>query len=447
MKLIILFICCFLFSINASALSSYADIVEITMPSVVNISTEKVVVEDNENLNNVMINPELDSREALGSGFFIRDDGHILTNAHVINGAKKIKVITNDDKIYEASIIGIDKSSDLAVLKISPSNTDEKFKPAIFGNADKARIGDIVLTMGNPYGLGVSVSQGIISAKSRSIGLSEQQYIQTDAAINQGNSGGPMFNIDGEVIGVNSAIFKTTGATGVGFSLPSNIANWISTQLIKNGKVKRGWTGFSVGYGSDKYTGKDGFVVTEINEASNAYKEGLRVGDIITAYNDIPSTNLSNFMSFVEQMDIDQALRLKTTSFGEEIRHIIRIQEMPIDELKNVTNKALQESNKLVEANADDDIFYISELGISVREANPKGLLIVKIDRFSPLKEKGITKGDVILEVDQSDLYSVDNLLDNIRNAIVDEYRPLSMLIQSSNGTFYATIEMVVEND
>lgn len=448
MRTIVLFTCCLFVSFRALALSSYADIVETIMPSVVNISTEKMVIENDENLDNLMVNPELDSRESLGSGFFIRNDGHILTNAHVINSAKKISVITNDDKIYDAKIIGIDKSSDLAVIKITPQDEiKDSFKPVIFGNADKSRIGDIVLTVGNPYGLGVSVSQGIISAKSRNIGLGEQQYIQTDAAINQGNSGGPMFNIDGEVIGVNSAIFKTNGASGVGFSLPSNIANWVSEQLIKNGKVKRGWTGFNVGYGIDKYTGKEGFMVTEIKEDSNAYKEGLRVGDIIIAYNDISSTNLANFTSFTEMMDVGQPLRLKTLSFGEEIRYVVHIQEMPLDELKNITNKALQENNKLVVANAADDVFYISELGIHVRETTPKGLLIVKIDRFSPLKEKGVIKGDIILEADRSDLYSVENLLDNIRNAVVDEYRPLSLLIQSSNNTFYATAELVVEND
>ena len=447
MRFLFCFVFCLFFSIDAMAFHTFADLVEKLMPSVVNISTEKVVLENDEQLDNVMINPSFAARENLGSGFFIKKDGTILTNAHVIKGAKKITITTNDNNSYEAKVIGIDKPSDLAVLKISNIDDKVSFIPVTFGNADNARIGDIVLTFGNPYGLGASVSQGIISAKSRNIGLNEQQYLQTDASINEGNSGGPMFNVDGEVIGVNSAIFKQHGASGVGFSLPSNIANWVANQIINNGSVKRGWLGMSVSYGIDKYTGKEGLVVTEINENSNSYKEGIRVGDIIIAYNDNPAGDIASFLSFVEKMDVDQALRLKTISFGEEIRHVVRIQEMPRDELKNVTNIALKESTLNAIKTIDEDAFYISELGITVKEASPRGLLIIKIDKLSSLKSKGINNGDVILEADRGDIYSVDNLLDSIRNAMVDDFRPISLLIQGINDTFYASVELAVEND
>ena len=339
----LLFTIILLFSQNAFSMQSYADLVETLMPSVVNISTEKASMES-EDIDNVMVNPKFSERESLGSGFFIRDDGHILTNAHVIKGAKKISVITDNNKSFEAKIVGIDTTSDLAVLKIEGKDKKNSFTPVVFGNANEARIGDIVLTFGNPFGLGVSVSMGIISAKSRNIGLGEQQYLQTDAAINQGNSGGPMFNTDGEVIGVNSAIFTMEGASGVGFSLPSNIANWISSQLIEKGKVKRGWIGMTVSNGIDRFTEKPGFVITEIDENSNAYKEGLRVGDVIVAYNDKVADDLAEFNHFTETMDIGQALRLKILSYGEEIRTVVRIQEMPESELKDVTNKALEES-------------------------------------------------------------------------------------------------------
>ncbi len=438
---------CLLFLPNkVLGMTSYADLVDELMPTVVNISTIRETVSDNEDIDNVMLNPLLDGREALGSGFFVRDNGHILTNNHVIKGAQKITVITNSNKEYEAKVVGVDSVSDLAILKITPKD-NETFKIVKFGNADESRIGDIVLTFGNPFGLGVSVSQGIISAKSRNIGISEQQYIQTDAAINQGNSGGPMFNIDGEVIGVNSAIFTTKGASGVGFSLPSNTANWIANQLIETGKVKRGWLGLSVSNGIDQYTGGSGFVITEINEESNAYKEGLRVGDIITAYNDTKATDLNEFNRFTETMDVGQALHLKILSYGEEMRLVIRIQEMPNDALKNVTNKALEETNLRDITKDDGDAYYVSEFGITVREADPRGLMILKIDRRSLLKGKGISEGDIILEADRSDIYSVDNLLENIRNSIVDDYRPISLLIQTVDNTFYATVELVAEND
>lgn len=452
MRFSFILISCLLLSFQAKALDSYADLVEELMPSVVNISTEKTVIDTKEsNMDNVMIDPMLQGREALGSGFFIRSDGYILTNYHVIEGAKKITVLTNDNKSFEASIVGIDKPSDLAVLKVDNKTEDKDnplvFKSVIFGDAEQARIGDKILTFGNPYGLGVSVSSGIISAKSRNIGLGEQQYLQTDASINRGNSGGPMFNLNGEVIGVNAAIFTVHGASGVGFSLPSNIANWISSQIIETGKVRRGWLGFEIAYGFDKYTDKSGFVITAIDEESSAYKEGLRVGEIIIAYNDKPATDVSDFQRFTETMEPGQTLRLKTLSYGEEIRNVIRIQEMPEKELKNITNKALSESRKYYHEGNNEDVVYISELKIAVKEASPRGLAIVKIESQSPLQEKGISVGDIILEADRSEIYSAENLLESIRYAVFDDYRPLTLFIQGLDNTFYSTIELAREND
>lgn len=452
MRFSFILISCLLLSFQAKALDSYADLVEELMPSVVNISTEKTVIDTKEsNMDNVMIDPMLQGREALGSGFFIRSDGYILTNYHVIEGAKKITVLTNDNKSFEASIVGIDKPSDLAVLKVNNKTEDKDnplvFKSVIFGDAEQARIGDKILAFGNPYGLGVSVSSGIISAKSRNIGLGEQQYLQTDASINRGNSGGPMFNLNGEVIGVNAAIFTVHGASGVGFSLPSNIANWISAQIIETGKVRRGWLGFEIAYGFDKYTDKSGFVITAIDEESSAYKEGLRVGEIIIAYNDKPATDVSDFQRFTETMEPGQTLRLKTLSYGEEIRNVIRIQEMPEKELKNITNKALSESRKYYHEGNNEDVVYISELKIAVKEASPRGLAIVKIESQSPLQEKGISVGDIILEADRSEIYSAENLLESIRYAVFDDYRPLTLFIQGLDNTFYSTIELAREND
>ena len=256
-----------------------------------------------------------------------------------------------------------------------------------------------------------------------------------------------MFNTDGEVIGVNAAIFTARGASGVGFSLPSNIANWVSGQLITNGKVRRGWLGITVSNGIDRYTDKPGFVITEISEASSAFKEGFRAGYIIIAYNDKPATDIAEFKRFTETMEPGQALRLKTLSFGEEIRNVVRIQEMPAEELKDVTNRALSESSKYYHQSADKDVFYISELKIAVKEANPRGLIITGIESKSPLYGKGIKEGDIILEADRTDIFSADNLLDNIRNAIIDDFRPISLLIQGIDNTFYSTIELAPEND
>lgn len=443
---VIAFLGLFLPQIVQAEVLSYADLVEEVMPTVVNISTEKEVVEtDDKEIDNLMIEPELKGRESLGSGFFISKDGHILTNYHVIKGAKKISVITNDGKAYNAKSVGVDTRSDLAVLKI---NKDEApFKAVQFGNADEARIGDIILAFGNPYGLGISVSSGIISAKSRNIGFSGLSYLQTDAAINQGNSGGPMFNLKGEVIGVNSAIFALQGATGVGFSLPSNIAVWVSRQLMDSGKVKRGWLGLSVANGIDSYTEQSGFVITEINEESNAYKEGLRVGDIITKYNDTEAHDLDAFYRFAEMLEPGQTLRLKTLSFGEEIRNVIRIQEMPAEILNTAANKALIESTKNKYKDDDASVSYLPNLNIAVKEATPRGLMIVKLEKKSLLYGKGIKEGDIILEADRNDIYTIDNLQDNIQDALLDGGRPISLLIQGTQNTFYATFEPEVRDD
>jgi len=432
----------------AFAMESYADLVEDVMPSVVNIFTEKEAVEDTENIDNVMLNPNLKGRESLGSGFFIRNDGYILTNYHVIKDAKIISVMTNGGDIYDAKIIGTDTISDLVVLKIdSKKDKETHFKSVVFGNPQEARIGDKVLTFGNPYGLGISVSEGIISAKSRNIDMGEQQYIQTDAAINQGNSGGPMFNLDGEVIGINTAMFSENGGQGIGFALPADIANWVSSQLMESGVVHRGWLGMNVSNGIDRYTDKSGFVITEIDEESNAYREGLRVGDVILKYNDTIAKDLNAFKHFTETMKPGQRLRLTTSTLGEEIKSVILIQEMPLQALKKVTNKALEEQRKYLHQSLDKDVFYISELKIAVKESSPRGLIIVKLERKSPLFGKGIKEGDIILEADREDIYSAENLLDTLRNSASDDFRPISLLIQGLDTAFYATVEIEPEDD
>jgi len=446
MSYLILLLVTFLFSFPAVASESYADLVEKIIPSVVNVSTETESNVSEENIDDITINQSLKGRESLGSGFFIRRDGYILTNNHVIKEAKKINITTVQGKVYEAKLIGADTPSDLAILKIDEED-NSLITPVVFGDAEAARVGDVVLTFGNPYGLGISVSQGIISAKSRTIGLGEQQYIQTDAAINQGNSGGPMFNLEGEVIGVNSAIFMAQGTTGVGFSLPSNMANWIANQIIDKGKVRRGWIGIEVSFGIDRYTDKSGFVITEINENSHAFKEGLRVGDIIISYNDKIAQDVNAFRIFVETMNPGQALRLKIISSGEEMRHVIRVQDIPADILKSATNKALSESRQFSYQENDNNVVYISELYVAVQEVMPRGLAIVKIEKKSPFYDKGVKVGDVILEADQMDIYSPDNLLESIRNALVDGERSISMLIQGIDNSFYVNVTPVNEND
>ena len=237
-KIFLLSFIIFNFSISAygnDAPASFADLAEKLMPSVVNISTTQTVVTNTnpfpfefppgspfEDMFREFGTPQTRKASALGSGFIIDKKGIVITNNHVIKGADDIIVSVNGDKEYKAKIVGADPLSDIAVLQIE---TEDKFLPVSFGNSDKARIGDWVLAIGNPFGFGGTVTAGIISARNRNIGLSRyEDFIQTDASINSGNSGGPLFNMDGEVVGINTAILGQSGSIGIGFAFPSNCA-------------------------------------------------------------------------------------------------------------------------------------------------------------------------------------------------------------------------------
>ena len=236
---------------------SFADLAERLMPSVVNISTTQTVVttvnpfpgfefppgSPFEDMFKEFGTPQKRKASALGSGFIIDAKGIVITNNHVIQGAEDILVRVGDRE-FKAKVIGADPLSDIAVLEI---DSKEQFIPAKFGDSDKARIGDWVMAIGNPFGLGGTVTAGIISARNRSIGLSRyEDYIQTDASINQGNSGGPLFDMDGNVIGINTAILGQSGSIGIGFSIPSNSAKKVIDQLLKYGETKRGWLGVRI---------------------------------------------------------------------------------------------------------------------------------------------------------------------------------------------------------
>ena len=261
-KLVILtFILAFSFSIQSNSKTvpaSFADLAEKLMPSVVNISTSQTVVTKSnpfpgfefppgspfEDMFKEFGTPQKRKAYALGSGFIIDEKGIVVTNNHVIQDAEDIIVRVNGDEEFKAKVIGADPLSDIAVLQLE---TDDKFTPVSFGDSDKARIGDWVIAIGNPFGLGGTVTSGIISARNRSIGLSRyEDYIQTDASINSGNSGGPLFDMNGNVIGINTAILGRNGSIGIGFSIPSNSARLVIDQLIEFGETKRGWLGVRI---------------------------------------------------------------------------------------------------------------------------------------------------------------------------------------------------------
>jgi len=277
----------FIFNIEGKAKNapaSFSDLAEKLMPSVVNISTTQTIKTQTnpfpfqfppgspfEEMFKEFQKPTERKATSLGSGFIINKNGTIVTNNHVIANADDIIVRVNN-KEYEAKVLGADPYSDVAVLKVQSS---EKFKTVEFGNSKKARVGDWVVAIGNPFGLGGTVTSGIISAKHRDINLTRyDNLIQTDASINQGNSGGPLFNLDGEVIGINTAIISPSGtSSGIGFAIPANDASKVVNQLIKYGETKRGWLGVKI-----KYVTKEMAQVTELNEPKGAFIEGISEG-------------------------------------------------------------------------------------------------------------------------------------------------------------------------
>ena len=297
-----------LFSINiqntsnaADMPASFADLAEKLMPSVVNISTTTTITTRSnpfpfdfppgspfEDMFKDYGTPQKRQTSALGSGFIIDEKGIVITNNHVIKGAEDVFVRVNGEKNIKAKVIGADPGMDLAVLQIE---SDQKFTPVKFGDSDTARIGDWVIAIGNPFGLGGTVTAGIISARNRSIGLSRyEDYIQTDASINQGNSGGPLFNMDGDVVGINTAILGQSGSIGIGFAIPSNSAQKVINQLIEFGETKRGWLGVRIQTVTkdiadvEKLDEPRGALVASVAENSPSDKGGIKAGDIILEF-------------------------------------------------------------------------------------------------------------------------------------------------------------------
>ncbi len=281
--------------------SSFADLAEKLMPSVVNISTTQTIKTQSGpfpfqfppgspfgEMFKEFERPTERKATSLGSGFIIKKNGIVITNNHVIANAEDIIVRVNN-KEYEAKVIGEDPYSDIAVLKIE---TSDSFKIVEFGNSDKARVGDWVVAIGNPFGLGGTVTSGIISARNRDINLTRyDDFIQTDASINQGNSGGPLFNMNGDVIGINTAIISPSGASsGIGFAIPANYASTIIDQLIKYGETKRGWLGVRIQEVTKEIATVAGLnepkgaFIGGVSEGSPAEKGGMKNGDIVLEF-------------------------------------------------------------------------------------------------------------------------------------------------------------------
>jgi len=443
--------------------TSYADVVEKTSPAVVRIEADhkektqpQVQFPGGDDLFRQFQIPQQNRRpqieRGLGSGVVVDSNGTILTNNHVVEGADKITVALSDNKTYEAKVIGTDVPSDLAVIKIEATNL-----PFLtLGNSDTVRVGDIVLAIGNPLGIGQSVTSGIISAKGRRTGLSDgsfEDFLQTDAAINRGNSGGALVNLNGELIGINSQILSPGGASGgnigIAFSIPSNMAKSVMEQLLKDGKVHRGMLGVGIQNLTEEtakqFNAKDrsGVLVSDVKKGSSAEKAGMKRGDIITAINGEKTEDSNVLRNKVAGTLPGTEIKLTVVREGKEMELTATLDEFKVADSKNTGPGSGDDENGASPQNQS------GKLGLSLEPVTPKiakqlgldsdseGLVVTNVDQDGPAAEAGIARGDVILEINRKPVNSfadVKSAIDGAGDA------PILLLISRRGQTIYLTL-------
>ena len=441
--------------------SSFADLAEKLMPSVVNIaSTQTIKTTSNpfpfefpegspfEDMFKEFNRPSERKATGLGSGFIIDEKGIVVTNNHVIQGAEDIIISVNGSKEYKAKVIGKDPYMDLAVLQIE---SDEKFIPVSFGASNKARVGDWVIAIGNPYGFGGTVTTGIISSRNRDIGLTRyDDFIQTDASINVGNSGGPLFDLNGKVVGINTAIIAPgrSGSIGIGFAIPANSASKVIEQLLEFGETKRGWLGVRIQLVTkeiadlEKLENPEGALVASVSEGSPADKGGIRAGDIILEFDGKKIDTMRTLPKLVAQTKVGKRVAVKIWRNQKLISKKVLLGRLE-------SSKEFKAENQTT---SDEDII-VETLKISVRDLNkndiakrelPKnstGVVVTKISEDSPLKF--VSVNDVIVELQKKKITN-SNQFSKLVNDIIDKGQKtlLFAIYNSCNQRSYLTVKL-----
>ena len=431
--------------------SSFADLAERVMPSVVNISTTTTVTTQAnpfpfefppgspfEDMFKEFGTPQKRKSSALGSGFIIDEKGIVVTNNHVIQGAEDIVVRVNGDKEFKAKVLGADPGMDIAVLQIE---TDEKFIPVKFGDSDKARIGDWVIAIGNPFGFGGTVTSGIISARNRSIGLSRyEDFIQTDASINQGNSGGPLFNMDGDVIGINTAILGPSGNIGIGFSIPSNNAKRVISQLIEFGETKRGWLGVRIQYVTneiaevEKLDKPRGALVASVADGSPSDDAGIKPGDIILEFDGKLINEMSELPKIVAATDVGKKVKVKVWRNQREISKNIILGRLETSSDFKVQEKVTQKPKEKVIEGLKITVRLLNKKDIQERKL-PKGttgVVITKIEKDSPLNYLEVN--NIIVEAQKKKINTIGDLDNIVKMKLKTSEKTLLIAIYNNNN-------------
>lgn len=402
--------------------------------------------------------PETRETRALGSGFFITADGFVVTNNHVIDGATEIQLVMSDGTELDAELVGTDPETDLAVVKVTNPG---KYPYVEFELTDKARVGDWVVALGNPFGLGGTATAGIVSADGRDLGNGSQytDFLQIDASINQGNSGGPTFDLYGRVIGVNTQILSPTGGSvGIGFAIPAELAVAVTSELIKNGEVKRGWLGVSIGDfrpefadALDVENGK-GALVAEVTPGSPAAKAGIKRSDVIIKLNGVDIEGSSQLTRLVAKLIVDSENKFVVLRRGKPMDINVKVGARP----KNLTTgvpapQEPEDKDKDKESSADILGVTLSELDDESRKAlglgeKEKGLIVNSVARTSPFA-KVVTEGFALLEVNGTPMTSPEDLEKVIEEARRSGKEQVLVTVRSVRGTNFATVKITEEGD
>jgi len=454
-------------AVARAAPESFADLAEQVLPAVVNVSTTQVITGDEqaENLDD-LFRQFLDRQDgervkprkatSLGSGFIIDPSGYIVTNNHVIENAEEVVVVTHDNQELKAKIIGRDEKTDLALLKVDAG----KPLPAVqWGDSGQLRIGDWVLAIGNPFGLGGTVTAGIVSARQRDIQSGPyDDFIQTDASINRGNSGGPMFNLDGQVVGINSAIVSPSGGSvGIGFAIPSSLARPIIEQIRQYGHARRGWLGVRIQTVSPELAeglhlkSPQGALIASVTPGGPAEKSGIKQGDVVLKFDGKDVTEMRGLPRMVAETSYGKKVDIVLWRQGKEVTLPVVLGELDEKAEQQASADEGQDSADAPSGKGSK----IDALGLSIVVLDDKarrafnlaksaeGVVIVGIDADGPAAEKDLRPGDVIVEVDQKPVPNADAVRDRIKAAQSSGYRVVTLLVDRKGELQWVAIRLV----
>jgi len=384
--------------------------------------------------------------QGVGSGVIVTPDGYILTNHHVVDGALDIRVELTDNRTFKAKLVGSDQPSDLAVLKIDATS----LPTLVLGDSDKVRVGDFVLAVGNPLGIGQTVTSGIISAKGRQTGLSDgtfEDFLQTDAAINRGNSGGALVNTTGECVGINSQILSPSGGNiGIGFAIPSNMAKVVMDQLVKVGKVRRGMLGVSIQpVDADLAASMDlpsaqGAIVTNVQSAGPAEKAGLKRGDVIVGINNHAIADSNALRNLVASIAPGTNVKVSALRDGKEQNFQVALAELPERKPVDTDGDATESDTTSVRS---------GKFGLSLQpltadsaarfglEAGDQGLLISRVNPEGSAANAGLRQGDLIQEVNRKPVKTIADFTTAVQQS---GSRPVLLLVKRRDAVIYVTL-------